>query len=824
MNGYDATQTEYGQWMGARVLVIDALPQMIPQQAQISVLSACAAAAISPELCIMSAPNSMGRLQAALILRAQGGNREALMRRLDAFAENLSAQLRGWGFGYCRDDSVGAQINAAAGPSMLYFPSEPIHGDYYTPGCCADLPPLRLSEIADVLFRFPDAMFCVQLSCTQLLPNEKAEMDRYRRFLQDRAQKGDRAAGECANVYEAWMQYADLPLFFQSILLRGNGNARQAMAGLMLRSAMHGAEIAPWLLSGKNYLTQGAQCVADFAARNAHTARPWFALQRLNHLATPIQIRNFLAIEGRTERILGFSIQHIAMDRMPLPNSMLGAEGLSLGKHFETDAALTLPMRQMPKHGVIMGMPGSGKTSFAFQTLSDMAKKGVPFVAVEPTKCEYRTLIDVIPDLRVLTPGNSDASPVALNPFLPPKGVTLERYLPALITVFTAAFSMPHPLDVIFPDTVRACYTRYGWRMDSTRDSKNVKIFGLSEFVCMFRESVRRLGYDAESQSNIEGAGVARLQSLLNLNPVLFDTDRTMPFDEMLKGHTVIELDAIDNTAQKSLIMMLILVNLMLVIRSTQPCDGVLKNLIFIDEAHLLLGRPRVNVNQEDADPAGQAAQLLQDMTVQIRAYGTALLFADQSPEKLTQEIVGNANLKIMFRLDSARDRMLLAENIGMRDEVAAAIGVLPVGEAYVHCSDLDRPVHAVFPNTKKALGLRAAVSDAEIHSAMSACVQRPFGACEACAACQNGCDMKCRAEADFLARCFCDRFASLMNDRAALTALMKNELDAAVRLMIEEHCADWPNPERLAECARMMIVRKVLQMNRCGLSETEIG
>ena len=69
-----------------------------------------------------------------------------------------------------------------------------------------------------------------------------------------------------------------------------------------------------------------------------------------------------------------------------------------------------------------------------------MYKREIPFLVIEPTKTEYRALIDRIPDLQIFTPGKNKVSPFVINPFLPPKGITVEQYIPSLLSAFKAAF------------------------------------------------------------------------------------------------------------------------------------------------------------------------------------------------------------------------------------------------------------------------------------------------------------------------------------------------------------------------------------------------
>lgn len=182
-------------------------------------------------------------------------------------------------------------------------------------------------------------------------------------------------------------------------------------------------------------------------------------------------------------------------------------------------------------------------------------KFNIPFLVVEPTKNEYRSMIDIIPELQVFTPGKSNISPFIINPFIPPKNVTVETYISSLMTAFKAAFSMPSPLPDIFLAAINESYNEYGWRMDSTADDPHAEPFGMYEFIRVFKRKIRNMDYKGDVKSNIESAGVVRLVSLLEQNSNIYDNIHTIPLEDLISKPTVIELNAINNKEQKSLIM-----------------------------------------------------------------------------------------------------------------------------------------------------------------------------------------------------------------------------------------------------------------------------
>lgn len=477
------------------------------------------------------------------------------------------------------------------------------------------------------------------------------------------------------------------------------------------------------------------------------------------------------------------------------------AKGIYMGKLKESNASYHLPLDQLTKHMVIAGMSGSGKTTLLFRILYELHKKKVPFLIIEPTKTEYRELRSAIPDLKILTPGRTDVCPILFNPFLPPKGVTLEQFLPSLISAFQMAFSMTTPLDVILPEVIRNCYVTYDWRNDSTSDSPDVKIFGMHEFICAFREEVQKSSYDPESKQNLNSGGVYRLQSLINSNPYLFDTDKSLSIDDLLKENTLIELDAIDNPEHKTLFLALLLLQLKLVIRKNQRKDSSLKNVIMIDEAHVLLGNKPVSVGKNEANPVGKLQEYLLDMVKVNRVYGSGMIFADQSLAIL-EEFVNNSNIKIAMHLESAQERRFLMDNLNLSEQYYRNISHLTTGEYFIFHEKMQEATLLKVDDVRKELKLSDDVEDEDI--ATKKRLEVPFMACH----CKKGCDMAIRNEADFIARKLCNMMGSLLQDPDALDEYMKHGLDDAIYDMVESSDSD--HEKRLRRCARFMTERMI--------------
>ena len=799
-------QDEWGRFHAATAIEIQAVPRQFPPSFFSGALAGCEAQEASLEIACISDEGQRGA-RLVFILRQDGRNPRLISRDLNLRRQALAERLERMGFSLRTLDVDGclalADRMAARRDAALCYPGENLRRVRfcYAPGGYDALMPIDLSELTDAVARHGGAGFSVQMLATRMLSREVELIRDNLAWLDTRMDNPE--AMSAKKAFGAALSLSEGPLYYVSIIVWGGELAMQQMVSYMRQRGFTTHTLPMNLLSERDYLLEAPAALANYSARACHALARGIVLpkacERLNHLASPRLLGALLFPGNGMPAPRGLKVNRVPEDDAPLPPFLTG-NGVALGKRASGAQAVSMPADRWARHAAVVGMPGTGKTTFLFQLLHQFSRLKIPFLAIEPTKTEYRALMEAIADLKVYTPGNSNVAPLMFNPFLPPPGVPLERYLPSLETAFLTAFSMHSPLDVIFPEVLRGCYTRYGWRMHSTSDSPEARPFGMRDFIAVFREEARQSGYDGESRANLESGGVYRFQSLLNTNGVLFDTDRPLPLGELLKRPVLIELDAIGNPEQKSLLLFLLMVQLNLAIRRDQAPDGHLKNVIMIDEAHVLLGRDGKTRDARDADPTGRAAAFLQQMVLENRAYGTGMIFADQSPGSLGTQIIGNADIQVMFRLSNADDRRMLGENLDLPRELTEAIEALPVGQCYLQAQGLERPIRLVTPDARADLGLKATLPDDAVRERYGR-VPTPFNAC----ACGH-CDIGIRNEAEYIARSIADAHRQVLSDDQKAEEFIRRDM---MRLL-EQAVEGSANRDRLLNCAKMFLVRRV--------------
>jgi len=486
-----------------------------------------------------------------------------------------------------------------------------------------------------------------------------------------------------------------------------------------------------------------------------------------------------------------------------------------------SDLGIGCTLDALTRHALVVGMPGTGKTTFFLGLLLQFNKLGIPFLAIEPTKNEYRTILSNIKDTQIFTPGKNKLSPFIINPFIPPKGVAVEQYIPALMSAFKAAISMDTPLDVIFLSAIRTCYTEYGWKDYSMCDDSDVKSFGMYEFILVFKRIVKESNYSRDVRGNIESGGTFRLMNLLEENANIYDTVNTIPIDDLLSKPTIIELNAIHDLEQKALLMAFILTNICVYTKLVQVGDGQLKNAILIDEAHVLLGS---SASSNEANAQKATVESLQSMIAEIRSYGTSIIIADQSPEKVSREVVANTDIKMVFRLTEEKEKKIIESSTNMSPEMYNYLSSLKRGEAYVYCSKTKEPQLIVTNDVRKENNLCVTIDDDEIQGNITYWenkkeMLRPYIECSYCTTCNSDCDFSIRAKAAYYALLVYNKVKNKIENKQILAKYVVSMND----IMKDIVDVDEGDFERLINCICLKFIRKVQLEKDIRLTAAEI-
>ncbi|MCM1190314.1 MAG: ATP-binding protein [bacterium] len=702
-----------------------------------------------------------------------------------------------------------------------------------------------LSRIANTLIDYPDCAVSMQLIPTAYSNAEAAEVDNIAQAL-DTLSNGvsDQNIGSVsfalakkhAEVYKYYSDNKSSALFAFNLLVYGDSAAAANITSRLFGQLSSGNE---GTINLKNIALSGAEvnkdnnfyplpwAVNELLLEKDRNYSLWSAglfsdnLRRLPYVITSEEASEFMRLPVGSDRIsAGLEINESSRGIKSYIPNIINAGDITVGKLRSSSKGDTIgfPLKDLAKHMLVVGTPGSGKTTFSVSLLDRLWKDyRIPFLVIEPAKNEYRALIQSIPELQVFTPGKNFISPFVFNPFVPPKNVKLETYKSTLKTAFAAAVSMSSPLDRIFEEAVNNCYSDFRWLDTYTVDDKG-KIFNISDFIKCFQATFDEIGYTGDAK-NIGRAGVVRLNSLVNL----FDNYFSIPIEDILQKPTVIELAAIENNDQKALIISLLLLSVLAYVNSNYVGEGGLKNVILLEEAHVLLDAG-TNAGQGDANPSAIAQSLVKRMLAEIRSYGVGLIIADQSPRKVSTDVVALTDMKMIFRLVESTDKQIIGDSTNMSNAQVQRLARLKPGEAFLFFSKLEEPEEVITPDYRLENNISISLSDEGIKSMSTywrdkSEMLRPYPQCKCVKSCASTCDYSRRILAREIARrIFVKNFKRDTEDFESVKKVF-----AQISRLIQYELNDEEFTPELLSCVKVHLWRKIRYGTNIPVKEIQI-
>lgn len=714
----------------------------------------------------------------------------------------------------------------------------------YLPQCFTfDKLPIQdcnFTKIISTLMQYPDSAIIIDLIPTLFSQNEISNMEQYSSTL-DIISKGvpgpegappNILAEKPSAIYQYYESNKYGVLFAYNILICSDFNNINNITNRVSGELSIGGskekreyaklkklEIGNYELDVKEYFSS-LPWVINEIIMDKNMENPVFTssqLGRLPFIVTSEEASEFFRIPyGDNDLAAGVNISKADKGARKYNKKVINNGDIMVGtlKSSSNGDKIGFSLGDLTKHMLIVGTPGCGKTTFSVSLLDRIWKEhNIPFLVIEPAKNEYRAMIDSIPDLQVFTPGKDFISPYILNPFIPPKNVKLQSYKTVLKTAFSAAVSMVTPLDKIFEDTLDECYAKAGWLPHYTTDD-GADIFTMEDFLKTFMEVFERIGYRGDA-ANIGKAGYVRFKSLVRL----FGNYSTIPIEDLLKKPTVIELAAIENEEQKSLIIALLLLSIQSYVNSNFIGTGELKNLLLLEEAHVLLAASS-DTMEGQANPSAVAKKLLTRMLAEIRSLGVGIVIADQSPEKVTNDVVKLTNIKLAFNLVEKNDRTILGNCTDMKEVQVERLAKLRPGEAFFYMNGLEEPEELVTEDYRKKLNIRTTISDEEIAEKSAYWndkkdMLKTYLECKYAGCCNNGCDYMLKAEAEeYARRIYVSAFNEESNDRNKL-----NEVYKKIPEMIMKYKGG-STSTKLECCTKVHFLRKIIYNTKIPFSK----
>lgn len=356
---------------------------------------------------------------------------------------------------------------------------------------------------------------------------------------------------------------------------------------------------------------------------------------------------------------------------------------------------LKIPLNDLKRHALVVGMTGSGKTTTCLSLLHHLLDK-VPFMVIEPVKGEYRTLIThqaFKGKIQLCIIGHPDFS-LRWNPLAVLPGVPIGTHISYLKSCFMAAFPLYGYMQITLLTALENVYKKFGWSLTELAPRQSRKYYPtLMDLTKEVTDLIPQLGYSGEPATNLDASLRLRLKSLVsseNLLAYSFNTSSPFPLDFFNKN-VVVDLTRLGDGDEKALLMAFLLTTVYEHFAySGNSFD--LRHVTLIEEAHRLLSKTGPAA-QEGGDAKSKAVELFSNMLAEIRSFGAGLIIAEQMPSKLIEDAIKNTNLKIVHRMTPIDERTVLGNTMNAQEDQVQFITNLQQGEVVVFMEGLQEPL-----------------------------------------------------------------------------------------------------------------------------------
>lgn len=378
------------------------------------------------------------------------------------------------------------------------------------------------------------------------------------------------------------------------------------------------------------------------------------------------------------------------------------SDGIYLGE--DTNGyPVNFPLEDLPRHAFFTGMPGAGKTNTMLHLITQLRKKGIPFLAMEPAKKEYRALLGhpEMRDIHLFSPHLQSKFPLQMNPLEFPLGVRLSEHINALLDVFQGTFLLEGPIYKFLGSAIEKSYTDLGWDIEDENTAQTELLYPtLQDVYDNLEKEIKRTTYDAERQGNMQAFLQVRLGSLMERDAgQLFNVPvSTVQPDDWLNVSAIVELEVLGEQAKNFFVLMIC--HYILESLRADPNGGTdsngkklpVRHVLFIEEAHNIIAPDTQQASADTVDPKISATEYIVKMLAEVRALREAIVIADQLPTSLASQVTKNTGLKLVHRLTAQDDREQIGTAISASPLQLERMASFTKGRAFIYHEKTQKP------------------------------------------------------------------------------------------------------------------------------------
>lgn len=379
------------------------------------------------------------------------------------------------------------------------------------------------------------------------------------------------------------------------------------------------------------------------------------------------------------------------------------SKGLPVGNVYhmgcQENKTVALDTDSLAAHVFITGSTGTGKSNTIYKILETLYQRKIPFLVVEPTKGEYKSLFGGRDDVFIYGT-NPDKTPLLRwNPFAFPQSIHVLEHIDRLVEIFNVCWPMYAAMPAVLKRSVEEAYRTCGWDLERSRCvHRPVWYPTFADVLESLRLVMKKSAFSGEVRDNYIGALETRVESLTGgLYRQIF-TVEGLRDEALFERNVIVDLSRVASVETKALLMGLLVMRLQ---EHRMACGGMnlpLRHVTVLEEAHHLLKRTSTEQTMDGANLLGKSVEMLSNSIAEMRTYGEGFLIADQSPSALDPAAIRNSNTKMILRLPDQMDRESAGLSMGLDGDQIRELAKLPTGVACVYQNNWPEAVLCQIP------------------------------------------------------------------------------------------------------------------------------
>lgn len=394
-------------------------------------------------------------------------------------------------------------------------------------------------------------------------------------------------------------------------------------------------------------------------------------------------------------------VEHVAFGQEVITRKSIDSNRICLGSIHnlgqETETEVYLDLNSLAMHTFVTGSTGSGKSNAVYHLLTEVRKKGIPFLVIEPAKGEYK---DVFTDVKWYGTNPLVGEILHINPFSFPKGIHVLEHIDRIVEIFNVCWPMYAAMPAVLKESIENAYKSAGWDLDISENEKVEGLFPTFDDVLLeLNKTINSSEYSADTKGDYIGSLSTRIKSLTNgINGRVFVSDE-MNLDALFNDNAIIDISRVGSVETKSLIMGLVVMKLQEYrISNANGMNSPLKHITVLEEAHNLLKKTSTEQSADSSNMVGKSVEMLTNAIAEIRTFGEGFVIVDQAPNLLDTAVIRNTNTKIILRLPESNDRKITGSSIALKEQQFDELSKLSTGIAAVYQNDWQEAVLCRLP------------------------------------------------------------------------------------------------------------------------------